>query len=361
MRPKHIEELIDTLCQAPVKPGQRKMSLYIEGPPGGGKTQVCLQSAARNNRFLVGPTENGILHPIMMEPVDLSGVPSVKDGRTYWNPPSWAIHEIPKGFDGTMVLVDEFAQGDQPMQKACASIFEEHRIGNAILPEGTVVVATGNRVQDRAGASKILSHVRRRFAKVTFDSDLDDFERWGQATGKIIPEVIYFLRFKPGCLNNFDPASEQQYASQSGWEKVSSIYPVLSERVVDQTITGLVGAAGNEFLAFAKVWEELANKFNAKEILKDVAKAPLPKPNQLDIMWSLVGSIAEHVKDKPAAVINEAVKYFNRMSQEFAYVGCRHILRSVGKGRYADVFSAPEYAKFLEKNKELLVEASGFK
>lgn len=356
MRPLHISQLLDAIIKSPTSEGVRKDSVLIIGKPGGGKTSLCKQAAMRNNHFLI------CFQPNFHEPVDLSGVPYIMDGKTLWAPPGWVPGKIPDGFDGILMLIDEMTQCDPPMIKACAPIVEEHRIGATFLPQGSIVVATGNRAGDRAGAHKLLTHVKSRVCEIPFEDSLDDFEDWGISTGNIIPEVRYYLRWKPASINNFDPASEQQYASQRGWAKVSKMYPILPEHLRHQTVTGLIGAAGNEFMAFAKVWEELTNTYDVTKILAAPDKAPLPKRDQVDILWSLVGSIAEHVKTKGIKEWEAACRYFQRMpSREFLFIGVQHTMVKVPKEKRAQIYASKEFQKFMTENRDLLNEASSIK
>lgn len=359
MRPAHVIELLDTMIKAKIAPNERKETILLLGAPGIGKTSIPIQIAKKHNYFLI------FCHPIMIEPIDLTGVPHVEknckpeNSKTYWAAPGWIPDKIPDGHSGIMVLVDEVTQADQNMMKACAPIFEEHRIGTKILPHGTFVVATGNRVGDRAGASKLLSHVKSRVVEIKVDSSVEDFIEWGSIDNRVIPQVRYFLQFKSECLSTFQPASESQYASPRGWFKVSQLYPILPAHLQTETLQGVVGEGpAAEFLAFCRVWEDLHNKYNLDKILANPEKAPIPGPTQVDVTWALVGSVAEKAKSmKGIEGCTQAMKYFSRFTKEFSFIGIQNIGNHVGEERFVQLCRHPEYLKWFKGNQELLNEA----
>jgi hypothetical protein len=359
MRPAHVSELLDTMILAEIKPGERKETMLFLGSPGIGKTSLPIQAAKKHNLFMI------FFHPLFSEPIDLTGVPHVvlngrdDNAKTFWANPGWIPDETPKGYSGVMVLVDEATQCDPPMMKACAPIFEEHRIGTKILPHGTIVVATGNRAGDRAGASKLLSHVKSRIVEIQVDTSVEDFIEWGSIDDRVIPQVRYFLQFKSECLNTFNPSSEAQYATPRGWHKVSRLYPILPSHLQSETLTGVVGSGPSaEFLAFCRVWEELSAKFDIDKILEKPEKAPIPKSDQIDVMWALVGSVAEKAKASPG-ITNciQAMKYFSRFSREFSFIGIQNIGNHVGEDRFQQLCRHAEYQKWFKNNQELLNEA----
>ncbi len=366
MKPSQVGALIDDLCKLPSSENDPIPAVMLQGPPGNGKTSVCRQAAARNKCYLLAPNKQGVLHPIMYEPPDLIGIPSVRDGKTYQNPLSWTLDQAPPGFSRLAIIIDELSQADQSMQKACAPILEERRIGNVVLPPSTLIMATGNRIEDRAGAHKILSHVRSRYVKIDFQSDLEDFESWGMETGLIVPEVRYFLRFKPAMLNTFKPDREGQYACQRGWQKVSHLYPHLRPELRGETIQGTVGdGEGSEFMAFAQIWEKMARDFDPAVLLKDPAKAALPSRSEPGVLWAVTGSVAEYTKNRfidskngdGAKALQAGFTYMKRLPKEYYMLGGNLTYRMLPRDRISEVIGASGYQDWFRDHKDVLQEA----
>ncbi len=58
------------------------------------------------------------------------------------------------------------------------------------------MISTGNRQSDRAGANRVLSHLRNRETVLEFETHLDDSTSW-MIEHDVRPEVIAFIRFRP--------------------------------------------------------------------------------------------------------------------------------------------------------------------
>ena len=90
------------------------------------------------------------------------------------------------GKDHGIILFDEALQANADIQKALADTFNvtEHKIGDWDLPEGWVVVFTGNRAKDKSGAVRLLSHLRAGRA-IVFELafDIHGWAEWARDNG----------------------------------------------------------------------------------------------------------------------------------------------------------------------------------
>ena len=86
------------------------------------------------------------------------------------------------------------------MQKVLANICQARNLHGKALKKGWMVVSTGNRQSDRAGANRVLSHLRNRETVYELETHLDDWTSWAIDHG-VKPVVISFIRnkyvFKP--------------------------------------------------------------------------------------------------------------------------------------------------------------------
>lgn len=80
-----------------------------------------------------------------------------------------------------LILFDEALQAPADIQKALSDAFnvDEHKLGDWPLPEGWIVVFTGNRAQDKSGAGRLLSHLRNGRALVfELGFNFPDWKAW---------------------------------------------------------------------------------------------------------------------------------------------------------------------------------------
>lgn len=164
------------------------------GPPGEGKTSWCKhelrQILAEHHNIDIEDVGLVIEKPAESDAVDLAGMklpkeagpddPSgVAEGDWYTeNTVSPVIVKINKtGKDVGILLLDEAAQAMVPEQKALSSVFdpEEHCLGGHPLPRNWIVVATGNRTEDKSGSFKLLSHNLNRLLPQNVDIPVEDW------------------------------------------------------------------------------------------------------------------------------------------------------------------------------------------
>ncbi|MHC4371666.1 MAG: hypothetical protein ACYSW8_28965 [Planctomycetota bacterium] len=88
------------------------------------------------------------------------------------------------GRDHGIIILDEFPQAPTDVQAACSDMLNpsERKIGDWPIPDGWIVVFTGNRAADKSGAKRVLSHLRNGRALV-FDLgfDIEAWCRWAVA------------------------------------------------------------------------------------------------------------------------------------------------------------------------------------
>src|SRR6266576_1138135 len=113
--------------------------VFIWGPPGIGKSSLVQQFAAQLGLPCVS------LLGSQLAPEDLIGVPQIVDGVSRFCPPSMIARTEPY-----CLFLDELNACSHEVQKAFYSLIHERRIGEYILPQGSVVIGAGNRSQDNA-------------------------------------------------------------------------------------------------------------------------------------------------------------------------------------------------------------------
>lgn len=293
--------------------------VLIEGPPGGGKTQIANQVAAEMGLPLIH------LHAPTMQPEDL-GLPAIcgaNRDRHQFTYPDWfpEMHrdDVP---DRGIILIDEMAQGDNSIQKTQANMIQQGELHGHFIKPGWTFLATGNRVKDRAGANRILSHLRARVTTISLDANLDDWCSWaledrGDGESRVDPTVISFLRFKSGLLMaDPDPNVEITPNPRAWVEGVSNLLGKVPHEAELEVFSGAVGeGAAAEFMAFAKVARSMPNP---DTILLHPDKHEVP--SESNILYALSGAMSHRAREDN---FDRIMTYVNRMPPEFGVMVVR--------------------------------------
>ena len=281
--------------------------VMIEGSTGLGKTQLA-QSAAIE---VFGSPDNVIQFPTpTMNPEDWA-MPAPNAERTllkFLINDRFPVEGTDTPDEGALIL-DEAASAENAIQKAIANLIQEREVYGRKLKKGWSIVLTGNRVSDRAGANRVLSHLRHRFTTIEFEPTLDDWTNWALGAG-VRPEVIGLMRFKPGLLNAPDPQLDI-YPTPRGWaEGVSPIIGNVPYEAEFEMFKGAVGeGAAAEMVGFLQLYRKLPNP-DAILMSPDTYEVP----TEANVCYALAGAMAHR-----ATVDNfdAIVTYVTRMKTEF--------------------------------------------
>lgn len=310
MRPNQLKQLIMTRFQANIK-----RPVHIESSPGVGKTQITSQVA----------TELGVgfiaVHVPLMQPEDY-GFPVISKER---DDVTFVVSREKFPIIGSkcpnagILLLDELPQGDNSSQKILANLVQEREIhGQRLKPDWTII-STGNRTTDRAGANRILSHLRNRVTTVELEASLDDWTQWALANN-IKPEVIAFIRFRSDLLNSFDAQAECNPTPRAWCQGVSEALGIIPQDLEFATFKGDVGeGAAAEFCAFLKVFRKLPSP---DAILLNPDKTEVP--NDPATLYALCGALANRTTGDN---FDRIMKYVSRMPPEFTVLFVKDSIR----------------------------------
>ena len=196
-----------------------KVVVDIVGRPGEGKSEGCVQIARElgfpDDRILVVHINN---HDV----VDFTGVPSVIDGMTTFNP-SKMFYQFREGTGGGMIILEELHQSSTHHQTWAAGFMLERETPTFKLDPAVCIIATGNRAEDRAGAKPLLGHLNDRMYHFDVETSLDDWCEWAMQNG-VPADGIAFLRLRPNLLNDYDP-NRRSNPTQRSWTKLFTEVP----------------------------------------------------------------------------------------------------------------------------------------
>lgn len=297
--------------------------LHIVGSPGIGKTALGEQIAntvkANNSSF--GFT---VFHAAQALLEDY-GMPMPNADKTsidFLVPETTFPIEGSKHFPETgLMIIDELDQCNAPEQKMLANVLHARTIRGKKIKPGWFFIATGNRVTDKAGANRLLTHLNERLTRVEFDVSLDDWCQWALANG-IKPEVISLMRFKPALLNQFSPDAVKNANPRTWANGVSAAYGAIPQELEFETFKGMVGEGpASEAIAYFKMARKLVHP---DVIILNPKTAPLPKSSELDVMYCIVGALAHKTTKNNFGRIME---YIERLPAEFGVLFIRDVVK----------------------------------
>lgn len=337
MRSSRLFETLKTLY-----PIQRTVA--IEGPPGGGKTTI-VKEVAKTVFGLDG--KQGVPFTLVHMPTALVedfGIPYPDTDRTGFKymMPHWYPYQGKAGTErGGILLFDDRNQAGPDLQKVLANICQERSLHGVPLAKGWQVISTGNRQEDKAGANRVLSHLRNRETVLEYETHLDDWTTWAIDHG-VNASVVSFIRYRPGLLNNFNSQNDQNATPRSWVEGVSEVIGVVPAEAEFEAFKGAVGKGpAGEFVGFLKVYREL---HNPDECFLRPETAPIPKDPI--VMYALAGALAERAS---ASNFGQLVKYLDRVQPEFA------VLTITYAGRRDDqIGKSGDFTRWAMKHQDVL-------
>ena len=308
----------------------------IEGAPGGGKTTIVREVAKELDIHYI---ERHL--PTM--PVEDMGVPMIDRPTLYYKLPDWFPAKGGEYDDGRggILCFDDRNQAATDMQKVLANIQQARNLHGMPLADGWSVVSTGNRQSNRAGANKVLSHLRNRETVLEFETHLDDSTQW-MIDNAVRPEVIAFTRFRPHLLHDFDPQRDVNPTPRSWVEGVSDVLGTVSSEAEYECFKGAIGeGAAAEFVGFIRIYRKLPNP-DAILINPDTADVPTDPAT----LYALSGALAERAT---SGNFERVVTYTGRMPAEFSVLSISMAVR-----RDSDLASTQAFTKWALAHQDVL-------
>lgn len=230
-----------------------KQPVFLHGASGIGKSDLVRQIADKVGGVSVDVRMG------LMQPTDLMGIPYYnKDlGVMAWAPPislpSQAFCDLHKI---VILFLDEFNTATPATMASAYQLILDRKVGEYKLPDNVVVIAAGNRQNDRGVTHKMPGPLANRLIHLNIKHDFDAWFDWA-VRNDVHPDVIGYLTMHKGKLHNFDPASSSHaFPSPRSWTFVSRLVSEneLSESQLTDLATGTVGeGAATEFMAHRKI------------------------------------------------------------------------------------------------------------
>jgi hypothetical protein len=309
-------------------------TLCIEGSPGGGKTTIVHQVAEE----LDIPVIERHMPTMLVEDFGIL-FPKEGNGLEYKLPDWFPVKG--KAPDKGILLFDDRNQASSDLQKVLANICQARTLHGTPMPDGWQVISTGNRQADRAGANRVLSHLRNRETVVELETHLDDWTTWALDNG-VRSEVVSFIRFRPALLHDFDAQRDQNATPRSWVEGVSDVLGVCPTDAEFEMFKGAVGeGAAAEFVGFLRIFRKLPNP---DAVLMNPTTADVPSDPAT--LYALSGALAERATE---GNFERVCTYAERMPADFSVLTVSYASR-----KKPELANTQAFTKWAMKHSDVL-------
>lgn len=367
---KYIWELNKTL------PKNKKKSALIIGASGIGKSQITQNIAREKGCNFID------FRLLTMSETDLKGIPFPSED----NKKAIFLHldifpdEERDGKEG-ILLLEELTSANRSLMSTLYQLVLDREIGGYKLPDGWMIVATGNREEDSGEFYVMPAPLADRFLIYELSNSgtefVDDWVDWAY-DNEIAVEIIAFIRKFPKSLHDFDRDLHDEgmivFPTPRSWESVSDIIKfdrgknpkALSKQAQNLIISGVGPIYGHQFVSF----------YNSKNNLPNIADILNGRPyekiekNQENELALTIANLIEIVRDEYTGqevseqgrlyMIN-IIKFLNDVAKnlgvEYFILGMHQIIainkKLINKLIFMDIESE-EFNEIIEKYSHLL-------
>ena len=281
----------------------------IWGPPGIGKSDIAYQFANSMNAKLFELRAN------LFDPVDVRGglkVVEQADGtyRTRYGVPE----DYPDtDYQGAVVLfIDELPNAPKATQNALLQLLLNKRIGTYELPANTIILAAGNRAQDRAAVHEMPTPVRNRFAHYTLEANVDDWVRWAMNHG-VHDSITSFIRMRPSLLYSTD-GTDYAFPSPRTWTMLDRKLPHMADDFYGCSSMIGDGPAG-EYLSYKAIYKDMPD---IDTIIEKPSTTTVP--TDTSILFAVSGALASRADSDN---FTDIMRFVRRMPAEYQVITVR--------------------------------------
>ena len=191
---KHVEATLEDVrsIAAVNLMSANPMPLGLIGPVGIAKTQFLKNDfrAMYAEHLGLSVDQVGLIHERVAnrDSAEIAGVAlPMKDAdgnvMTKFTKPPLITKIQESGLEHGVILFDELLQASADIQKVLADVLdpEERTLAGWAIPDGWIVAFTGNRVQDKSGATRMLSHLNNRVLILELKFDIEVWAKWAEA------------------------------------------------------------------------------------------------------------------------------------------------------------------------------------
>lgn len=318
------DQLIDYLVYEAYPARLAIGAVYIEGPPGIGKSACVRTAANRIGQVHFGGRKQCEVYDYRLsqrDAMEVRGMPFVKphpSGDAHKKMTGWTDSDIiPITDQPAIAFYDEFPTAVPLTQIACLQVMDPacRRLGDAMLHPDTLVVAAGNGATDRTVHHKLSTASKTRMVhlKMTVDVHklMPDCIKYA-VEHNYEPLIPAFWKFKADALYSFD-GDAPTFPCLRTWEMMDKCLKQGANQPSLELIkyASLIGdGAATEFYQFTKKYRKLPA---IEDIVKNPTKVKFPSDDN-GICYSLATTLALRADPK---TITPFFTFMDRLDKEY--------------------------------------------
>lgn len=311
IKPTQLETEIGICARSNVTP-------YVVSSPGMGKSSIVAKVAKENNLKLID------LRLSQCTPEDLQGFPMRTGNKATFTP--FDIfplegEDLPEGYNGWMLLLDEMSSAPKSVQAAAYKLILDRQVGSFNLHNQVAIVAAGNKATDKAIVTQMSTALQSRMIHYELEIDFNQWIDWAMENN-FDHRIIGFLNFKKDLLMDFNPEhSDRTFACPRTWEFLNRL---TKGRPIDDSssarVAGTIGkGAGIEFVTFCKVYKDLPS---ISDIIKDPTTAKVPEETSAQFAVSSM-----IVTETTPENLKQMITYIDRFNTELKILYGRGVIK----------------------------------
>lgn len=253
---------------------------FLRGSPGVGKSAIVKKIAAMGSLKVID-------HRLSTSsPEDLSGLPRFDtDGKARFSPFAdlfpLAGEEIPAGFNGWLVFLDEFNSAHKDVQAAAYKLILDRMVGQHHLHPNVWIVCAGNKDTDRAIVNPLSTAMASRVIHLELNFNFKEWMEDVVVGQKWHPAIYAFLsQIGEGGAYDFNPSNQEQtFCCPRTWEFVNKLMLVIGDdiKLVPEFTPAFAGAiSAATALQFVTYTGNFLDLPKIPDIIKDPIHTRLP-------------------------------------------------------------------------------------
>jgi hypothetical protein len=312
--------------------------ICILGKPGMGKSDACGQIGDELN---IPADRQLVVHVNDHDVVDFTGVPEVVDGVTRFAPTDF-FYQFRAGTGAGLIILEELPQSSPHHQTWAAGFVLERRTATYELDPEVRILVTGNRVEDKAGAKQMLSHLNNRMFILNMETSLDDWCTWAMNKG-LDAMGIAFLRMRPALLNDFDP-NRASNPTQRSWTELFTQVP--TNLPTDLYLYAAEGKVGEGAAADWVAARDMMVKMPSIDVIR-MHPERTEVPKEPAVRYAIATALSMTAEEP---MFERDMKYVDRMPKEFQMVYVTDVLNRLPK-----LQQTKEFISWAIKNKDIFM------